>query len=693
VCEWLKSKGIETFEGTVDPLLRWEADTVYEVVKPRRAYLDIETDSRVPFSRKKEMRILCWVVQGADAVHRGVLEADTDEAERVLLEELLAVLRDYDQIIGWNLDRFDLEVIRARATRVGLDVAWQRWLWLDHLELFRRLNVSAAESGDEKQSMALDAVARTILGEGKADFDASKAWEAWEAGGESRARLVDYCERDVALMPRIEERTGYIDLQQSICEACGTFLDSRGINPQTYVQAYLLRLAGKRGVRFATREPTETGGFRGAFVLDPQVKGIVKGVHVADFSGMYPSIILSWNISPETAREVVVEMLPAYLSHMKVEKRARPDGHAEVPGTSMQFVQDVPGVMAVAVAELIGMRKVWNERKAAFPPGTTEWKEADRRSTAYKVAANVFFGVSGAPTSVIYDPRVAESITQAGAWLIRETLKFGEEQGIRAVYGDTDSAFAVGVTAPTFKAFVERCNTDLYPRLLAEKGCARNLIKLAYEKEFERLVLVSSKRYAGRYAHYKGTVATEDSEPEVKGLEYKRGDAVRLARRMQKRAVDLLMKSRCEDPEVFREFVRAWRFRVAVAEVACDDVKISKRLTKPLRDYVAKKKKDGNDALQLPHIEIAKLLKARGEDVGEGARIDYVCADGRAKPKVYLPAADWTGDCDREDLWESLVWPATQRLLQAAFPAERWEFSAPRVKRAISAKSQLGLFA
>src|SRR5579883_2835094 len=51
-----------------------------------------------------------------------------------------------------------------------------------------------------------------------------------------------------------------------------------------------------------TREESEEiTALRGAYLLPPQPRaGILKNVHVADFTGMYPSIAISFNISPET---------------------------------------------------------------------------------------------------------------------------------------------------------------------------------------------------------------------------------------------------------------------------------------------------------------------------------------------------------------------------------------------------------
>ena len=89
--------------------------------------------------------------------------------------------------MGGAVVRFDFPVMKARSIKQGFDNdsdwQWKRWLWLDHLEIFRRMNTMVAESGAEKQSFALENIAQAILGEGKDNFDSSKTWEAWKAGG------------------------------------------------------------------------------------------------------------------------------------------------------------------------------------------------------------------------------------------------------------------------------------------------------------------------------------------------------------------------------------------------------------------------------------------------------------------------------------------------------------------------------
>jgi DNA polymerase elongation subunit (family B) len=389
-------------------------------------------------------------------------------------------------------------------------------------------------------------------------------------------------------------------------------------------------------------------------------------------------------MSPETLlARVEMPSFPSYLAHLAREWVAppRPEYAAEA-ATGCYFDQRKRGLLPRTLDMALALRKKWSDLKATLTPGTPEWVEADRRSTAYKVFANSVFGVVSSEMSRLHTREVGESITQTGVWLIQATMRAAQECGLNVIYGDTDSLFVTGCTDENFRAFVQTCNDVLYPRLLAERGCVENKVKLAYEKAFDRMVMLSAKRYVARLAHYKGTLPDARTKPEVKGIEYKRGDSCRLVRQMQAEIIDLLMGggingprvAECQDdPAKYRALVGRWRERVLVLPLELEDVALAKRLTKPIKEYAVRVKKDGADYASPPHVRVAKLLASRGADMGEGARVSYYVADGLADPVTVLPAADWIGECDRFAVWEDQVWEPAARLLGAAFPALAWK--------------------
>ncbi len=473
------------------------------------------------------------------------------------------------------------------------------------------------------------------------------------------------------------------------------------MNPTKFVEGFLLRLGAQKGHRFASRvflpnEVDENGvplkreqktQYEGAFCLEPTQLGIIRDVHVCDFARLYPSIAMTWNMSPETLRsDVILEESnrPTYLAHLPAKVRPIPEGCC-ASSTNVVFDNEPPGLLALGVAEMLRLRAAWDKKKAAATPGTEEAQEAARRSAAYKIAANAFYGVIGSPFSRFFVRDVAESIAQTGVWLIHQTMKAIEGRGWRTMYADTDSAFVLGPTEAEFSRFVEWCNVELYPPIVKARGCTRNHISIAYEKAFALLVMVGKKRYAAKLLHFKGSRATAESKPEIKGLEYKRGDTHKLGRDLQERVL-LLMLSGCTDLAEYVTLIEEMRGYVLTGSPTRDEVVRSKKLGKSLREYRREKKKDGTDSRLDPHVEVALVLQKQGKDVGQGVRIEYVAVDTYSDPPVYIPADEWKpGDpFDRFHMWEVSVYAPTLRVLEVAFPSgewSRWERARPKAQR------------
>jgi DNA polymerase elongation subunit (family B) len=251
-------------------------------------------------------------------------------------------------------------------------------------------------------------------------------------------------------------------------------------------------------------------------------------------------------------------------------------------------------------------------------------------------------------------------------------LGFGEERGMQVVYGDTDSGMYGNTTREEFAAFVKACNVDLFPRIVASTGADRNHIKFDYEKAFKRIVFVkgnngkpAKKRYVGTYSFYKGVDATADSKPEIKGLEWKRGDTNLMARLLQWDVVQLFHKG-LDVRSAYEAVAVEWKRHVLDDALTVEEVKEAKSLGKPIDDYVVKTKKDGSDSAKPAHVRVAEMLRDRGSEAEEGTRIDYYMKDHPTR--TVLPAEDYRDDADRYYLWESKVYPPSQRLLEAIFP-------------------------
>ncbi len=186
---------------------------------------------------------------------------------------------------------------------------------------------------------------------------------------------------------------------------------------------------------------------------------------------------------------------------------------------------------------------------------------------------------------------------------------------------------------------------------------------------------------------YEGHPVDDPKSIEIKGIEMKRGDCSRLTRQLQEEVVGLILEGG-EDPDVYERLVLSWRDRIMAGKVDLDDIVISKSL-KDLGSYAVRTKKDGSPMTQAAHVEIAKRLLARGEDVSQGTRVRYIVTDASTSPQTIIPAADFTGEFDRFSMWTN-VYEASIRVLSAALPQRNWQrWCGRRAKRSL--KGQLSL--
>ena len=543
--------GVPVYEGDVDPVMYWLVSQNARIAKPRRVYLDLEADSDVPLSRKQDMRILSWSLTAHELGAEGtvetlveVLEEDTEEGEERLLRKLVANLENFDQISVWEGDwkggEFDSFVFPARARRCGIDVDPRRWIWINQLAVWKKMNAHSAESGAEKESFKLDDVAFEQLGMGKEPIPewvverfgekAKKGLggmtrELYDAGGRFRELLARYNARDTEILRALEMRKGYLTLFQSTCEICGIPPVTQSLQPTRQMDGFILRLGREDNHRFGTksfRSENEDGEekkkFKGAVVFHPKSvpdpdegwteelaaawrrengfpNGILRNVHVCDFKSLYPSVMRTWNLSGDA---VVGRM-----SEREVQKKGIPEGTCWSPGTGLLTRAAPAGYVPRALAVLMANRQQYADAAAALPYGTPEWQDMMSKSNACKVTANSFYGGGGTPGSRFYNVEVSESCTQNGVHFLKMTAEEGESRKMVLVYGDTDSNMVIGPTMAGFDKFVSWLNRKRIPEEVRKFGCTENHVELAFEKSYSRVVFVAAKAYVASLLHYK----------------------------------------------------------------------------------------------------------------------------------------------------------------------------------------------
>jgi len=299
--------------------------------------------------------------------------------------------------------------------------------------------------------------------------------ETWKKNPE---KLVKRCENDVKGLLELEEILGIFDFFDEVRGVTGSQWEDV-FHKSTLVDIVLLRLAKEKGkvLENKPKKEEEEDRYEGAYVREPEV-GIFENVVLVDFSGFYPSLIILYNISPET------------YDH---------DGDLRIENYS--FVSKPKGLLPQAV-EKVKRLKESLKRKMRKSTGE-EYQRLKTKHEAVKRVLNSFYGATRHNLRARM-PWIAESITAAGRKHIKEFIEKVESEGVRVLYADTDSAF---LYAPE-KQYEEIVS-------LVEKNSPPGLL-LEAQTVFKRIFFLTKKRYAGI-----------DSEGRVwkKGIQFVRSDS------------------------------------------------------------------------------------------------------------------------------------------------------------------------
>jgi len=393
--------------------------------------------------------------------------------------------------------------------------------------------------------------------------------------------------------------------------------------------------------------------YQGATVLPPE-----RGLHYdlpvvcVDFAALYPSIMMAYNISPDTI---------IYLSDFKripcLTKDMCHIGRVQGVNPRTNKVEDVyfikreywHGLFPATEIDLLGARKDAKKDMAKYAyekydPNTKKmvnnpnyepvlYAVFNGRQLQLKIVCNSGYGFLGAggPAS---NKACAAAICAWGRYLIEETTRFCVEK-YNAICrgGDTDSTFCVfpgfpknhpksGTkddvrieTVEQAEEFSEQLQDSINALFPKE-------IIIEYEKAMYPMLIVEKKRYCG--------IIWEKGKPGrffSKGMETIRRDSLPFTKETMKKAFDMVFKKREKgqttqdykkliEAQVMKaaQFVRDRRDQLLRGEVKVQDLIMSKQLSREFYDSVTQ-----------PHLTVKQKMINRGEDPPKlGERVPFV---------------------------------------------------------------------
>ncbi len=358
------------------------------------------------------------------------------------------------------------------------------------------------------------------------------------------------------------------------------------------VESFLIKQAPKICELIPKRVEQPYRPYAGGLVLQPKA-GLHENIAVLDFKSMYPNIMITYNLSPDT-----------YVASGEVEP---PSGVYEAPEVKHRFRKMPPGFFKEVLLYLIDVRNKIRLEMNEYSPGTNKYNVLDARQKAVKVITNATYGYAGWTGARWYIKPVAEAASAWGRNIILTATQMAENLGLMVVYGDTDSLFI---------KFDEAKAHQLQDKIKQE-------LKLDVEigEVYKRIFFTEAKK---RYAGLK-----PDGTLDIVGLEVIRGDWAGVAKKVQEHVLEIILNE--QSPKTAIAYVRSIIHDLKQKKIPFRDLIIWKTLTKPPEDY----------AIRAPHVEAAKMLKEKGWRLTSGDIVGYVILAGkgrfynRVKPYVF----------------------------------------------------------
>ncbi len=564
------------------------------------------------YNGKKSLVLVAKPVMAQDT--RGFVD------EKSMLEEFMSIIEKFDPdiITGYNINGFDFPYLMDRLKKNNvapfMGRARDKPAFIRSMGMTQECVIPGRVVADPYQIIKrdpwvkfyrynLNTIAKEMLNEQKLDVEYSEIPKLWSGTPEQLQRLIDYARKDAELSLRLITEKGLLDKFFELCKISGVLLQDSFGGQSSRIEVMLMhefRSSGhvmptkpdKRELakRMKERKKTE---LKGAAVLEPK-----RGLHadgctlVLDFKSLYPSIMRTYNISPDT---LIVDGEPDFTESPTGAKYVRENVYA--------------GIFPKVLTKLLAARARAKKEMKSAPPD--QKKIFNAKQLALKDIANSIYGYTGYVKARLYMLEVANTITGYGRDNIEKTRNFIEKNySAEVVYGDTDSIFLK--TKITSLEEAREFGTEVSRSVSAELP---GHLELEFEKIYRTFLILTKKRYAGWKFVFDGDWK---EEIEMKGIETVRRDWCPLVSDTMRSVLDIILKE--GDVQKAINFVRSIQENLRKGEIPIDKLTIIKGITKSIDSY---------EGVQ-PHIELARKMGVRnpGEAPKVGDRIGFIIVRG-----------------------------------------------------------------
>ena len=409
----------------------------------------------------------------------------TDERDMLMKYLELYEMINPSIVTGWNIDYFDTPMLYNRIKRLlGERQAnrlspigqcfWSPYRkryfmagvsYLDYITLYKYYNYG------ELPNYRLDTIGQIELGRGKIEYQGNLD----QLFRDDIDKFIEYNLVDVELVVEFDRKLEFIDLCRNICHA-GHVPYEDFVYSSKVLEGALLTYLRRRNLvapnkpadrqeRMQAIRDNNEEKFIGAYVKSPIV-GKYDWIYDLDLTSLYPSIIMTLNISPETKigkiqdwdaqKFVKGEVDTYYIGENSISKenlrKYLDDSKFSVASNGVLYRTDsvgcIPGILDLWFAQRVEYK---NEMKKYGKAGNKEkYAFYHKRQLVQKILLNSLYGVLGLPAFRFYDVDNATAVTTTGQTVIKSTadmanIKYNKELNTpdadSNIYIDTDSVF------------------------------------------------------------------------------------------------------------------------------------------------------------------------------------------------------------------------------------------------------------
>jgi DNA polymerase elongation subunit (family B) len=598
----------------------YSAEVEYDLSQIKVAYLDLECESEGGFpdldSPNERINLITIRINGTTYVISFTPVTLPDckvimvASEKELIKKIFEVLakEDVDIITGWNIKLFDMPYIIGRALLFYEPEDIQSWLpfglmkmretdiggknykiyefpgytILDYMDLYKKF------SGTSQESYALQNIAKVELDAQKLDY--SEYGSLREFYKKNFQKFAEYNIQDAVLVERLDDKLKLIDLAVSIAYEAKITYDTVFFATRIWETICCDYLLKQNIIPYLKKKYDKDEQFVGAYVKEI-VPGFYNNVVSFDATSLYPSIIMQWNISPDTCVNDDTSLNAD--DFLQGKKNKLPDlledaesRNACLACNGSMFTRDIKGFIPILIERTFNQRKEAKNKMIELEKEYEQKKDKKLlpriaalkvRQSVKKILANSLYGCLGNPAFVYSSPALATAVTVTGQVIIRKAencmnqyiQKVTKTDKDYVIAVDTDSvylhldAIVKQVSSKTkiddVTDFIDQvCEQKIQPEFKKEMeliahtlGCTENKIFFKREAIASAGIFIAKKRYALYLQDLEG-IRFKEPKLKIMGLETARSSTPAVVRNKLKDCIKIILT---KTPEELRSYV------------------------------------------------------------------------------------------------------------------------------------------